>query len=179
MVDVFLGGGGGGGCLNLTKEREEHDKPTKLKVNLHFEWKLIHIPSTNFFYTSVLYPFNYYAIKCRGRGGGAKIWFCIIRGRGGVWRGAKLYYIIIEWPLIVQLPIGVELLLQIYMKEMVHILGLRNWLVTCPVIACFLGSTHWKLFVCFRYNKIFQDLFTARNEKLFNKWKKSEAFDLL
>ena len=28
---------GGGGCLNLTKEREEHDKPTKLKVNLHFE----------------------------------------------------------------------------------------------------------------------------------------------
>ena len=29
--------GGGGGCLNLTKEREEHDKPTKLKVNLHFE----------------------------------------------------------------------------------------------------------------------------------------------
>ena len=69
------------------REREEHDKPTK-----------------RFFLTLLFLYFCIISVqvlcdKVRGEGGEAKIWFCIIRGEGGVWRGAKLYYIILEWSL--------------------------------------------------------------------------------
>ena len=72
-------------------EREEHGKPTKLELNPQLERKWIYIPSTNISLT-----------------------FLIIRGEGGFWRAAKLYYIILEWPLITCIIMGNNLLLTIF-----------------------------------------------------------------